>query len=182
MTREKLAEPLCNRTNKLSKKNYSNWPALQIASSIVEYCLIKKDFINIFSSSGCPVAHAGKNFGAGSRQGVRPHRGSARTPEKFRKFAKHSRRKLQKMLYFRLFCKKFQNHALNLRACGRKTQLFWEISDENSMEKLNIYLVLGKFLAKNRNFGNNIIFLQQFFRFEGLGTPHPLRTPMRLSI
>ena len=50
------------------------------------------------------------------------------------------------------------------------------------MEKLNFYLVLGKFVAKNRNFGNNIILLQHFFRFGGGGgwlnppTPHAYAT------
>ena len=38
---------------------------------------------------------------------------------------------------------------------------------------------LGKFVAKNRNFGNNIIFLQQFFPLRGELNPlTPLRTPL----
>ena len=48
---------------------------------------------------------------------------SPRTPENFRKFAKDFLRKLQKMHYFSLFFKKFQNYALNVCAFGRKTQL-----------------------------------------------------------
>ena len=44
-----------------------------------------------------------------------------------------------------------------------------EIFDENSIEKLNFYLFLEKVVAKNRAFGNNIIFLQQFFPVRGGG-------------
>ena len=64
--------------------------------------------------------------GRGSGPVRGPGSGAPRTPENFRKFAKNSRRKLQKMLYFRLFWKKFRNHALNFGAVGRKPQLFWE--------------------------------------------------------
>ena len=46
---------------------------------------------------------------------------------------------------------------------------FLKILDENSIEKLNFYLFLAKIVAKNRNFGNNIIFLQQFFSGSGGG-------------
>ena len=57
-----------------------------------------------------------------------------------------------------------------------------KVFDENSIEKLNflifIYFCFGKFVTKNRAFGNNIIFLQQFFRFRGGGNfpPFPLAT------
>ena len=54
--------------------------------------------------------------------------------------------------------------------------IFWEtfekilkLFDENSIEKLNLYLFFGTFVAKNRNFGSNIIFLQQFFPVRGGG-------------
>ena len=50
-----------------------------------------------------------------------------------------------------------------------------KIFDENSIEKLNCYLFLGKVVPKNRAFGNSIIFLQQSFRF---GSPNPMRTPL----
>ena len=40
--------------------------------------------------------------------------------------------------------------------------------DENSVEKLNFYLFLGKGVAKNGSFGNFIIFLQQFFPVRGI--------------
>ena len=44
-----------------------------------------------------------------------------------------------------------------------------EIFDENSKEKLNFYLFLGKVVAKNRAFGNTVVFLQQFFQVRGGG-------------
>ena len=49
-----------------------------------------------------------------------------------------------------------------------------EIFDENSIEKLNFYLFLCKPVAKNRVFGNNIIFLQHFFSGSGAGFEPPL--------
>ena len=59
---------------------------------------------------------------------------------------------------------------------------FWEnfeISDETSIEKLNLYLFLGKFVAKIIFFGNNIIFLQQFFLIGGAVEPlSTLRMPL----
>ena len=147
------------------------------------------------------VAYAGKKFGGVQGRGSAlvggPGGGAPRTPENFRKFAKNSRRKLKKILYFRLFCKeitksrvkysrvwtkntigwgnfqrilklfdnfqkipeenckncwiyayfakKLQNHALNFRSFGRKTQLvgeilrkFWKFSK-----------ICNKFLQKN---------------------------------
>ena len=42
-----------------------------------------------------------------------------------------------------------------------------EIFDENSIQKLNFYLFLGKVVARNRAFGNNIIVLQQIFPLGG---------------
>ena len=76
---------------------------------------------------------------------------------------------------------------LIFRAFGRKLKLLGnfhktlDIFDENSIEKLNFYLFLGKAVAKNRTFGNNIIFLQQFFPVRGGGIEppnHPVRTPL----
>ena len=54
-----------------------------------------------------------------------------------------------------------------------------EIFDENSIEKLNFYLLLGKVVAKSRAFGNNIIFLQQFFSGSGGGVEPPPLTHLR---
>ena len=49
-----------------------------------------------------------------------------------------------------------------------------EISGEISIEKLNFYQFLGKVVAKNRAFGNNIIFLQQSFPVRGgVEPPNP---------
>ena len=73
------------------------------------------------------------------------------------------------MLYFRLFCKKFQNNAVNFSAFGRKTQLFraflerFDNFDEKSIENGIFIDFLENFVAKNRTFANNIILLQQFF-------------------
>ena len=79
------------------------------------------------------------------------------------------------MHYFSLiFQSNFKNPALNFRALGRKTQLVGEnlrIFDDTSIEKLNFYLFWGKFVAKNRAFGNNI-FLLHFFRFGGVELPN----------
>ena len=55
----------------------------------------------------------------------------------------------------------------------RKFEIFWSKFNR----KINFCLFLGKFVAKNRAFGNNIIFLQQFFPVGGGGW-HPLRTPL----
>ena len=44
---------------------------------------------------------------------------------------------------------------------------FEKISKNFEIEFLTIF---GKVVAKNRAFGNNIIFLQQFFQFRGGGT------------
>ena len=45
--------------------------------------------------------------------------------------------------------------------------------DKNALEKLNFvffyFYFFRKFVTKNRAFGNNTIFLQQFFRFRGGG-------------
>ena len=44
---------------------------------------------------------------------------------------------------------------------------------------LNFYFIFRKFVTKNRAFGNNTIFLQQFFRFRRGGfPPFPLATPL----
>ena len=58
--------------------------------------------------------------------------------------------------------------------------------DENSIEKLNFlffnFYFFRKFVTKNRAFGNNTIFLQQFFRFRGGDfPPFPLATPLSTS-
>ena len=84
------------------------------------------------------------------------------------------------MLYFRLFCKKISKPCVKFSRFWTKNTIVWgkfekilKMLDENAMEKLHFYLFLGKFVAKNRNFGNNIIFLQHFFRFGGVEPPPP---------
>ena len=58
-----------------------------------------------------------------------------------------------------------------------------KISDETSIEKFNFlflfFYFFRKFVTKNRAFGNNTIFLQQFFRFRGEGKIFPLSPWLR---
>ena len=57
---------------------------------------------------------------------------------------------------------------------GRETfEKTLKFFDENSIEKLNFYLALGNIVAKNRSFGNIIIFLQQYFPVRGAGFDPP---------
>ena len=75
---------------------------------------------------------------------------------------------------------------LTFRAFGQKTQIVWKFWEnfENFWYKFNrnieFLATLGKVVAKNRAFGNNIIFLQQFFQFRGERSlcPSPLAAPM----
>ena len=109
-----------------------------------------------------------------------------RTPyENFRKFAKNSLRKLQKCRILAYFAKKFQNPALNFRWFRRKTQLveeilrkFWNFLTKIQLKNWIFVYFWEKFVAKSRAFGNNIIFLQQFFRLGGLNPLTPLRMPL----
>ena len=79
------------------------------------------------------------------------------------------------MQYFRLFCKRISKHCLIFARLDEKHKLLGnvekilEIFDENAIEKLNFNLYLGKVVANNRAFGNNIIFLKQFFPVRGGG-------------
>ena len=103
------------------------------------------------------------------------------------KFWEKFRKKLRKMHYFSIFFNKFNKPCVNFftRLDERRILLgnFEKIFDENFIEKLNFYFIfIGKFVTKNRAFGNNTIFLQQFFRFLGGGgggrgfpPPHWLR-------
>ena len=89
------------------------------------------------------------------------------------------------MLHFRLFCKIISKPFLkfsrvwtkNTIVCGKFEKIL-KFFYENSMEKLNLYLSLGKYVAKNRNIGNSIIFLQQFFPVRGGGL-NPPTPPLR---
>ena len=95
---------------------------------------------------------------------------------------------MQKLLYFPLFCKEITKPCVKFSRVWTKNTIGWvniekilKVFDENSIEKLNFSLFLGKVVATNRAFENTIIFLQQFFRFRRDLTPHPnpsLRTPV----
>ena len=78
---------------------------------------------------------------------------------------------------FIIFCKNLTKHGLHLCAFGRQTKIigkFWE-NFENFRWKIYrkitflFYFYFGKFANKNIAFGNNTLFLQQFFRFLGEG-------------
>ena len=85
------------------------------------------------------------------------------------------------MYYFSIFFKKFNKPCVNLLRIWTKNTLLGnfekvlKIFDEVSIEKLNFYFIFifnfifRKCVTKNRAFGNNTIFLQQFFRFRGGG-------------
>ena len=90
--------------------------------------------------------------------------------ENFQKFLK----KIAKNHYFSLFSNKIlKNPALIFRAFGRKIQIvlkFWKnfgIFWLKFNRKFEFLIIFGKVVAQNRAFGNNIIFLQQFFPFRG---------------
>ena len=77
-------------------------------------------------------------------------------------------------LYLHTFQNKINKPCVNfLLTFGPKTQLigkFWENFEsfnENFIEKWKFYFIFRKFVTKNRAFGSNTIFLQQFFRFRG---------------
>ena len=70
-----------------------------------------------------------------------PGGGAPLTPENFRKFAKNSRRKLQTLLYFRLFCKEITKPCVKFSRVSRKNttgrgnfEKILKIFDENSMK------------------------------------------------
>ena len=111
-----------------------------------------------------------------------------------RKFSKNFIRILLKMHYFSYFSKQINKPCVNFLRVWTKNANCWEILrkirkifDENSIEKLNfnfifnfiLNFIVRKFVIKNRAFGNNTNFLQQFFRFRGGGiSPFPLATPL----
>ena len=96
----------------------------------------------------------------------------------FRKFSKYF------FVILTYSSKNLTIHPLFFRAFGRNLQIvgkFWENFWWNSIEKLNVYLFLWKVVARNRAFGNNTIFYNNFFQFRGgVWTPYPLRTPLLL--
>ena len=62
---------------------------------------------------------------------------------------------MQKLLYFRLFCKEITKPCVKFSRVWTKNTICWEnfekilkLFDENSIEKLNLYLFFGEFVAK----------------------------------
>ena len=87
------------------------------------------------------------------------------------------------MHYFSIFFKRFNKPCVNFLRVWTKNANCLEILrifDENSIEKMNFYFIFifyfifRKFVTKNRAFGNNTSFLEQFFRFRGGVSPFPL--------
>ena len=97
----------------------------------------------------------------------------------FRKFSNDFFRKFRKFHYLSIFSKNLTNHALIFLAFGRKLQIvgkFWQKYGNfwwKFNRKIAFLSILGKVVAKNRAFGNNIIFLQQFFSGSGGLNPQP---------
>ena len=102
-------------------------------------------------------------------------------------------------LFLHIFQRNLTKHLLifmrvwtNNANCWEILRRFWKFFDENSIEKLNFYFIFyfilfyfifRKFVTKNRAFGNNTRFLQQFFfGFGGGGfPPSPHATPLQSS-
>ena len=83
------------------------------------------------------------------------------------------------MHYFSIFFKKFNKPCVNFsRVWAKNTNFgnfekFSKIFDKNSIGKFSEFLtIFGKVVAKNRAFGNTIIFLLQFFPFRGGDVPY----------
>ena len=84
------------------------------------------------------------------------------------------------MHYFSIFLKRFNKQCVKYLRVWTKTANCWEILkvfDENSIEKWNVYFILEN-VTKNRAFGKNNIFQQQFFSVSGGFHPFPLATPL----
>ena len=100
--------------------------------------------------------------------------------EKFSKIFKYFLRKLRKCIILAYFRENLTN-ALIFRAFGRKTQIIWKFWEKFEKfwrqfnRKIDFLIILGKFINKNRAFGNNTIFLQ-FFSVSG-DSPLPLPPP-----
>ena len=97
-------------------------------------------------------------------------------------FSKHLLRKLLKIHYFTIFFKNINKPCINFSRALTKNTNFWEILRKfwnflmkilykNGIFYIYIYIFIRKFVSKIRAFGNNSIFLRQFFRFRGGGFP-----------
>ena len=104
------------------------------------------------------------------------------TLENFRKFSKRFLKKIATMHYFSIFFKKFNKACVNFLRVWTKNTIcwkfwetqFWEIIKDfwwKFYRKMEFLIIFGKFLTKNRAFGNNAIFLQHFSVSGGGGSP-----------
>ena len=79
------------------------------------------------------------------------------------------------MHYFSIFLKKLTNHELFFRAFGRKAQIvgkFWKSLMKVQYKNWICFIIFGKFVTKNRAFGNN-----HFSTIFSVSSP-PLNPPM----
>ena len=91
------------------------------------------------------------------------------------------------MHYLSIFFKRFNKACVNFSRVRTKNAKCWEILRKLWKFLMKIlykngffyFYFVGKFVTKNRAFGNSTIFLQQFFWFRGGGEfpPFPLATP-----
>ena len=100
--------------------------------------------------------------------------------EKFSQISKIFLQKIAKMHYFSIFFKKFNKPCVNFSRVWTKNTNCWE--NLTNFRKFFIKIqwenwivnAFGKVVAKNRAFGNNIIFLQQFFSISGWRGTFPM--------
>ena len=90
---------------------------------------------------------------------------------KFSKIVKKFLQKIQKIHYFSIFFEKFNKPCVTFSRVLMKSRNCWEILRKlwkilkKFNRKIKFLTMFGKVFAKNRAFGNNIIFLEQFFPF-----------------
>ena len=90
-------------------------------------------------------------------------------------------------MHLAYFSKKFQHYALDFCTFGRNPQLvgrFLKVLDENSIDKVNLFLFLGMVAAEIETSEITSFFYNNSFRFAGGGVnpplnfPPPMRTPL----
>ena len=103
-----------------------------------------------------------------------------RTLENFRKFWENFLNKIAKRHYFSLFSKKSSKPLVTFLRVRRKNitgreifEKFLKISDENSIENLNFYLILGMLLLKIEPFVITSFFYNIFSGSGGGGVEPP---------
>ena len=106
-----------------------------------------------------------KNFWGSASWGV------WEAPENIRKFSKYFLRKLLKCIILPYFSKGFNKPCVNFSRLWTKNTNRWETLRKlwnfwwKFNRKFEFLAIFGMFVTENRAFGNNIIFLQQFFPF-----------------